>query len=58
MRRKSIVLSDTQGPSSKKAVLTLQENGNSIEGSLRLYNFPQEPLGVLSLGLYSGKKVQ
>lgn len=58
MKRKSIVLSDTDGNTSKKAVLTLEENGNGLLGTLRLYNFPQEPNGILSLGFFSNKKVE
>ena len=57
MKRKSIVLSDTEGDSAKKAVLTLEEKSGGLAGTLRLYNFSQEPRGVLSLGLYCDKKV-
>lgn len=54
--QKSIVLSDTEN-SNKKAVLTLQEHTNGLEGKLRLYNFTREPSGIVSLGIYVNKKV-
>ncbi len=57
MKRKSIVLSDTEEKSTKKAVLTLDEKEGGLVGTLRLYNFPAEPNGILSLGLYSDQKV-
>lgn len=56
LKKKSIVLSDTKN-SNKKAVLTLQEDGFSLKGSLRLYNFQSELSGVSSLGFYVDKKV-
>ena len=54
--QKSIVLSDTEN-SNKKAVLTLQEHENGIDGTLRLYNFSREIDGITSLGFYVNKKV-
>lgn len=56
LKKKSIVLSDTNG-SNKKAVLSLQEDGLSVKGTLRLYNFATELFGVSSLGFYVDKKV-
>lgn len=56
LKKKSIVLSDTKN-SSKKAVLSLQEDGVGLKGSLRLYNFSSELTGVSSLGFYVDKKV-
>ncbi len=56
MLKKSIVLSDVEN-TNKKAVLSLEEDGQGVCGTLRLYNFPHEPNGVLSLGLYSGNQV-
>lgn len=56
LRKKSIVLSDTNN-TSKKAVLTLEEDTFGVKGSLRLYNFPYELSGVSSLGFYINKKV-
>ncbi len=55
-KRKSIVLSD-MNDSNKKAVMTLEEDGFGIKGSMRLYNFPNELTGISSLGFYSDKKV-
>jgi len=55
-KQKSVVLSDTQN-SNKKAVLTLQEHENGLDGKLRLYNFSRELDGIVSLGLYVNKKV-
>lgn len=54
--KKSVVLSDVEN-SNKKAVLTLQECENGLDGTLRLYNFSRELDGVLSLGLYANQKV-
>ena len=54
--KKSVVLSDVEN-SNKKAVLTLQECENGLDGTLRLYNFSRELDGVLSLGLYVNQKV-
>lgn len=56
LKKKSIVLSDTKN-SNKKAVLSLQEDGIGLKGSLRLYNFSTELTGVSSLGFYVDKKV-
>ena len=50
--RKSIVLSDTDRNSNKKAVLCLQETGTKVSGTVRLYNFQREPVGILSLGFF------
>ncbi len=54
MSKKSIVLS---GNNNKKAVLSLEEEGEDLKGRLRLYNFKSEPSGIISLGLYSNGKV-
>ena len=54
--KKSVVLSDING-SNKKAVLTLQEHENGLDGQMRLYNFSRELDGVSSLGLYVNQKV-
>lgn len=56
MLKKSIVLSELED-TNKKAVLTLEEESQSVSGTLRLYNFSREPDGVLSLGIYSGQQV-
>jgi len=57
LKRKSIVLSDPERGTSEKAVLTLQEDKSGIFGTLRLYNFSRDLLGVSSLGLYANQKV-
>ncbi len=54
--KKSIVLNDIQ-PSNKKAVLSLEEDGIGIKGTLRLYNFAENLPGISSLGFYVDKKV-
>lgn len=56
-KKKSIVLSDIDENSNRKAVLSLEENSNGIAGVLRLYNFPVELDGVSSLGFYVNQKV-
>jgi len=57
LRKKSIVLSDTENNSNKKAVLSLEEDGIGIRGTLRLYNFTRELPGISSLGFYVNQKV-
>ncbi len=57
MTRKSIVLSDLNANSNKKAVLSLEEDGVGLHGNLRLYNFSHELDGVSSLGFYVEKQV-
>lgn len=57
LKRKSIVLSDISNNSSKKAVLSLEEDGTGVKGTLRLYNFPFELSGISSLGFYVDQKV-
>ena len=54
--KKSIVLSDLES-SNKKAVLSLEEDGVAVKGTLRLYNFTQSLPGISSLGFYVDKKV-
>lgn len=56
-KRKSIVLSDVSNSSNKKAVLSLEEDGVGIRGTLRLYNFPFDLSGISSLGFYVDQKV-
>ncbi|MBE7075987.1 MAG: hypothetical protein E7375_02855 [Clostridiales bacterium] len=57
LKRKSIVLSDAQNESNKKAVLTMEEDGIGIKGCLRLYNFSSSLTGVSSLGFYVNQKI-
>lgn len=54
MAKKSIILT---GDNDKKAVLSLEHDGKSLGGRLRLYNFSSEPSGIISLGLYLNGKV-
>lgn len=54
MSKKSMVLT---GKENQKAVLTIEEQGNDLVGRLRLYNFSNEPSGIISLGLYNDGKV-
>lgn len=57
MKRKSIVLSGVNGEN-KKAVLSLEETGAEICGTVRLYNFEEELQGVSSLGFYFNNAVK
>lgn len=54
--KKSLVLLSEKNDN-KKAVLTVENDGELLSGRLRLYNFGSEPTGILSLGIYSNKKV-
>lgn len=51
LNKKSIVLNGVN-ESSKRAVLTLECNGELTKGTIRLYNFGIEPRGIVSLGIY------
>lgn len=53
---KSVVLSSIDN-SLKKAVLDLDGKFGKIKGNVRLYNFMEEPMGILSLGLLIDGKV-
>ena len=55
--KKSIVLNNLENLS-KKAIITVECDGYETTGKLRLYNFSQEPLGILSLGIYHNGKVE
>ena len=57
MNKRSIVLSDINGNSSVKAVLTLERKEDDIEGMIRFYNLPYEFEGLLTLGFYVANKV-
>ena len=56
-KKKSIVLSDVELNSNRKAVLTFEEAKVGIKGSLRLYNFPHELEGLSSLGININQKI-
>jgi len=55
--KKSVVLSSIDN-SLKKAVLNIEAKSNTVKGDVKLYNFVEEPMGVLSLGLLVDGKVQ
>ena len=54
--KKSLVLLGVKNED-QKAVLSLENEGDIISGRVRLYNFQNEPKGILSLGIYSNGKV-
>lgn len=56
-KKKSLVLMGV-GSGREKAVLTLENDGELISGRVRLYNFPKQPEGILSLGFYANGKVR
>lgn len=57
LSKKSIVLSDLNLSSNKKAVLTMEKQKDDVVGTMRLYNFPLEVDGLLTLGFYVDGKV-
>ena len=56
LNKKSLVLSDVNNSSNKKAVLTIQSDNNDVSGTLRLYNFENDTR-LLTLGFYIDGKV-
>ena len=54
--KKTLVLSSVNGGNEKAVINFEKENGN-IVGEVKLYNFHNEPSGILSLGLKSGDNV-
>ena len=56
LSKKSIVLNGVE-ENSKRAVLTLECDGEITKGTIRLYNFGTEPRGIISLGLYQNGEV-
>jgi len=54
---KSLVLNSIDN-SLKKAVLKIQSKSGSVSGQVRLYNFREEPLGNLTLGILADGRVQ
>ena len=55
--KKAVVLSAADN-SQKKAVLSLDAKAGVVRGEVKLYNFVEEPLGVLTLGLMIDGRVQ
>ena len=54
--KKTLVLSSTNG-GNEKAVVNFEKDNGEIVGEAKLYNFKDEPDGILSLGLKEGDKV-
>ena len=52
--KKSMVLS---GNGNKRAVLSVEAASDGVSGSVRLYNFKEEPSGILTLGIMDSGKV-
>ena len=57
LSKKSIVLSDLDSKSNKRAVLTLEKKGDDVAGTIRFYNFSVVINGILTLGFYVDNKV-
>mgnify|MGYP006072361715 CR=1 FL=1 len=56
IKKKSIVLNGVNDKS-QRAVLTMECNGEMTSGRLRLYNFGNEPKGIISLGINTGGEI-
>lgn len=56
MDNKTIILSSLSG-NNQKAVLNLEKNVEGYCGNLRLYNFKEEPSGILTLAFLVNKEV-
>lgn len=54
--KKTVVLSSMDN-SLKKALVTLDGKSSSVRGEVKLYNFVEEPMGTLTLGLLVDGKV-
>lgn len=54
--KKNVILNSLHGDS-KKALLSLECNGQTTSGKLRLYNFDEQPKGIVTLGVYHDSKV-
>ena len=57
LSKRNMVLCDLNEKSNKRAVLALSKNGDEVEGTLRLYNFPLQIDGILTLGFYADNEV-
>lgn len=57
LSKRSIVLSDLDYKSNRRAVLTLEKEGEEVNGTIRFYNFPLAIKGILTLGFYVDNKV-
>lgn len=56
MLKKTLVLSSVDG-GNEKAVMSFEKNNGDTEGQVRLYNFHDEPNGILTVGLKEGDRV-
>ncbi len=54
--KKTLVLSDLNG-GNEKAVVSFEKENGDVVGQVKLYNFHDEPNGILSLGLKEGDRV-
>lgn len=54
--KKTLVLSSVNGGNEKAVISFEKENGDTV-GQVKLYNFKDEPNGILSLGLKEGERV-
>ncbi len=53
--KKSVVLQAVEGK--EKAVLSMESKDDMVEGRVRLYNYSEEPKGILSLGFNCNGKI-
>ncbi len=56
MLKKTLVLSSVDG-GNEKAVISLEKNNGDTMGQVKLYNFHDEPNGILTLGLKESDRV-
>ena len=54
--KKSVVLTSVN-KGKEKGVLTLEYDGGEIVGNVKLYNFTEEPEGILSVGILNNGQV-
>lgn len=54
--KKNVILNSIDGDN-RKALLSLECNGKTTSGKLRLYNFTEQPKGIVTLGFYHDSKV-
>ncbi len=54
--KRTIILNSVEN-NLHKAVVSLEKSGTEIKGAVRLYNFKNEPSGVLTLGILSNGEV-
>lgn len=54
--KRNVILTSLEGDD-KKGLLSLECNGLTTSGKLRLYNFDEQPRGIVTLGVYHDSKV-